>query len=141
MSDDRDTNPEDDEEDGSWDFLGRVDLDNNGEYQADVFRSEDVSEGADEDLHPDIDALMNLMGLDIHDESVLIDALTSRANDISTIGFDFNSPNGRGGYDQDELVRFLRETGWIGIVDIFFDEGVGEYYIMLPEGSDVLKTP
>lgn len=138
---DRDENPEDDEVDGSYEFLGRVDLDQNGEYQADVFHSDDAEHAADEDLHPDIDAVLSLMGLDIHDEDVLIDALTTRSPDISTIGFDFNSPNGRGGYDQDELVRFIRETGWLGVVEIFFDEGVGEYYIMLPENSDSLKTP
>lgn len=141
MSDDRDTNPLDDEEDGSYEFLGRVDLDNNGEFQADVFHSDDAERSADEDLHPDIDAVLELMGLDIHDEDVLIDALTHRADDITTAGFDFNSPNGRGGYDQDELVRFIRETGWLGVVDIFYDNGVGEYYIMLPENSDSLKTP
>lgn len=138
---DRDENPLDDEEDDSWEFLGRVDLDNNGGFQADVFRSDDAAEGADEDLHPDIESVLNLMGLSIHDEDVLIDALTVRANDLSTVGYDFNSPNGRGGYNQDELIRFLRETGWLGVVDIYFDEGVGEYYIMLPDNSDSLKTP
>lgn len=137
---DRDTNELDDDEDGSYEFLGRVDLDNEGQFQADIFHNLD-EEGAQEELHPDIDAVLELMGLDIHDEDVLIDALTHRANDISTIGYDFNSPNGRGGYDNTELVRFLRETGWLGIVDIYFDEGVGEYYLMLPENSDQLKTP
>lgn len=141
MSDDRDTNDLDDEEDGSYEFLGRVELDQNGEFQADVFRSEDASEGADEDLHPDIDQVLELMGLSLNDEGTLIDVLTTRSPDISQVGFDFNSPNGRGGYDQDELIRFIRETGWLGVVDIFFDEGVGEYYIMLPDNSDSLKTP
>lgn len=136
---DRDTNPADDQEDGSYEFLGRVDLDGEGQFQADVFKSTDA-EGVEE-LHPDIDAVLELMGLDIHDEDVLIDALTRRANDITTLGFDFNSPNGRGGYDQDELIRFLRETGWLGVVDIYFDEGVGEYFIELPDNSDSLRTP
>lgn len=138
---DRDENMLDDNEDDSYEFLGRVELDNNGEFQADVFRSDDAAEGADEDLHPNIDQVLELMGLSLDDEGVLIDVLTTRAPDISTVGFDFNSPNGRGGYDQDELVRFIRETGWLGVVDIFYDEGVGEYYIMLPENSDSLKTP
>lgn len=140
MSDDRDTNPLDDDEDTSYEFLGRVDLDSEGQFQADVFKQNDVEIG-DEELHPDIDAVLRLMGLDIHDEEVLIDALTTRAPDISTTGFDFNSPNGRGGYNQDELIRFLRETGWLGVVDIYYDEGLAEYFIELPENSDSLKTP
>ncbi len=141
MSDDRDTNPLDDEVDDNYEFLGRVDLDDDGIFQADVFKSQDNEDASDEDLHPDIDRVLELMGLDIHDEDVLIDALTTRAPDISTTGFDFNSPNGRGGYDKDELIRFLRETGWLGVVDIYYDEGLTEYFIELPENSDTLKTP
>lgn len=137
---DRDMNPLDDNED-EVEFLGRVDLDDEGVYQADVFKNPEAEESQEGDLHPDIDAVLELMGLDIHDEDVLIDALTTRANDISTVGFDFNSPNSRGGYNNEELIRFLRETGWLGVVDIYFDEGVGEYYIELPENSDALKTP
>lgn len=141
MSDERDTNPLDDDENDSYEFLGRVDLDSDGRFQADVFKSNDAEEASEEDLHPDIDRVLELMGLDIHDEDVLIDALTTRAPDISQTGFDFNSPNGRGGYNQDELVRFLRETGWLGVVDIYYDEGLTEYFIELPEDSDKLKTP
>lgn len=137
---DRDENGIDDDEDGSYEFLGRVDLDDSGRYQADVFSSEDA-ENAGEDFHPDFDGVAKLMGLSLHDEDVLIDALTYRADDISQTGYDFNSPNGRGGYSQDELIKFLRETGWLGVVDIFFDEGLTEYFIMLPDDSDKLKTP
>jgi len=138
MSDHTDTNPDDNEEDGSYEFLGRVELDDQGNYQAEVFKSVDAD---DEPFHPDFDQVAELMGLDFHDEDVLIDALTYRAPDISQTGFDFNSPNGRGGYNQDELIRFLRETGWLGVVDIFFDEGLTEYFIMLPDNSDQLRTP
>lgn len=140
MSDDRDENALDDEEDGSYEFLGRVDLDDEGRFQADVFSSEDA-ENAGTDFHPDFDQIAELMGLDFHDEDVLIDALTFRAPDISQIGYDFNSPNGRGGYTRDELIKFLRETGWLGVVDIYQDEELENYYIMLPEDSDSLKTP
>lgn len=139
MSDGRDENPEDDNDDGSYEFLGRVDLDNEGVFQADVFKSLDAEE--DEDLSPDMDNVLSLMGLDIHDEDVLIDVLTTKAQDVSQVGFDFNSPNGRGGYNQDELIRFLRETGWLGIVSIYFDIGLEEYFIMLPESSDLMKIP
>lgn len=139
MTDDRDLNPLDDEESGDWQFLGRVDMDDDGQFQADVFQNQDAPEP--EDFHLNIDDLLGLMGLELNDQDILLDVLTQRSDNIEALGFDFSNPNGRGGYEHDEVIRFLNDTGWWGIVDIYYDEDYEEYFIELPDDSGQLKTP
>lgn len=124
---DRDNNPLDDDDDGSYDFLGRVDLDDEGLYQADVYKSEDAEEP--DELHLDLEGMLDLLGVDINDQDVLLDLLTQRVDNFEDTGLDAKDKDFRGGYDREEIIKFLNETGWWGIADVFYDAEFDEYYI------------
>lgn len=130
MSDDYydERNPDDDSEETGETYLGRFDLDEEGHFSADIFRSEMAQE--DEELHLKIDDILDLMGLDVNEKDTLFDLITQSAPDVfSSFGFDANDKDARGGYTREEAIKFLDETGWWGIADVFYDEEFEEYYI------------
>lgn len=130
---DRDEFGEDDSEAADYEFLGRVDMDDDGRYQADVFRNNDAEEG--DDLRLDLDAMFDLLGVDLNDQDILLDLLTQRIDPEAGNPIDLADKNTRGGYDREEVLRFLNETGWWGIADVYYDAELEEYFIEINYGD------
>lgn len=123
----QDFDPNGEGEGDEFDFLGHVDLDAEGHFQADIYaETSDPFDSADAFTLQD---MFELIGLDVSNEGDLLDLITHRDDNIEGIGFDFSDADARGGYTRDEVIAFLDETGWWGIADVYYDEDYEEYYI------------
>lgn len=134
MFDDFDPNQEPPDE---YDFLGRVDLDPEGHFAADIFgATDDPFQNGDT---YDLSELFDVIGLEIDNQGDLLDLLTHRDENIEDIGFDFGSPDARGGYTREEVINFLDDTGWWGLADVYYDSLYEEYFLDLQGVSDPIE--
>lgn len=103
-------------------FIGRIEIDADGEFFADVFGDINEAENAEWDLRE----LLDTLDIDLNDKDVMLAQITQ---DVDADELDMSNDDLRGPYDKDEVKDFLDETGWWGIADIFYDEEYDDYYI------------
>jgi hypothetical protein len=104
--------------------LGRIPLDPDGYIEVEIFRDLDAPNV--EEINYDLRELYGELGIDPQDPDFQFDQIV-----IGGVpeDFDYNDKDVRGGYDRDEAINFLDETGFWHIADIYYDEDTDTYYI------------
>lgn len=122
------------DDDLSYDYLGRFDLDNEGVFSVDVFQNEDADYFGNLDFG--FESFFQAIDFDPYSQDSLVDVLTLGLYDgAGEARLDTSSPDVRGGYDKDEVISFMNHTGFWGIAFVYYDPDIDAYYVDVEDVS------
>lgn len=122
------------DDDLSYDYLGRFDLDNEGVFSVDVYQNEDADFFGTLDFG--FEDFFSAIDFDPYSQDSLADLLTLNLYDgAGEARLDTSSPDVRGGYDKDEVIAFMNHTGFWGIAFIYYDNDIDAYYVDVEDVS------